>query len=172
MRNLFLIAIAVFASSTSQAQAPTETAASAAVGAPPLSVNAIVPNFYYTDLAAARAWYVNELGLKPIYDDGWVVILEFGPGMQLALVDGERGFLKPVQDKGTMLSIETDDIDGWYARAQRAKGARWLKGREIVVAAPGLNEHKDIYEFRLVDPGGYIVEFYRWKPEFRPQGSR
>jgi len=140
--------------------------------AAPLAVNAIVPNFYYDDLGPAREWYLRALGLRPTYDDGWVVILEFGPGMQLALVDGKRGFLKPVADKGTMLSIETDDLDGWYARAARAPGTRWLKGREVTSTPPGLTEQKDITQFRLVDPGGYIVEFYRWSARPRlPDGK-
>jgi hypothetical protein len=29
-----------------------------------------------------------------------------------------------------------------------------------------------IEEFRVLDPGGYIIEFYRWKPEFRPSRAR
>lgn len=135
----------------------------------PPAVNAIVPNFYYDNLVPVRDLYVRQLGLKPVYDDGWVVILEFGPGRQLALVDGKKGFFKPVAEKGTMLSVETDELDAWYARAMRATGARWLKGREVTAVPPGLTEHKDIHEFRLVDPGGYVVEFYRWKPEFRPK---
>ena len=131
--------------------------------AAPPPVNAVVTNFYYADLAAARKWYVDGLGLKPIYDDGWVVILEFGPGMQLALVDGAKGAMRPVAEKGTMLSVETDSLDDWHERLAAIPGVTWYKGQS------GVTEHKDIHEVRALDPGGYLVEFYRWKDAYRPK---
>lgn len=34
----------------------------------------------------------------------------------------------------------------------------------------GIMEHEQIEEFRILDPEGYIIEFFRWKPEDRPGG--
>jgi len=73
----------------------------------PPPVTALVANFYYQDLPAARKWYVDEMGFPVIYNDGWVVIVELGPGMQIALVDGAKGALKAIKDKGAMLAVET-----------------------------------------------------------------
>lgn len=143
---------------------PSVVGAAATPGArttPP--VNAVVANFYYADLAPARRWYVDGLGLKPIYDDGWVIIVEFGPGMQLALVDGTKGVMRPVKDKGTMLSIETDSLDEWYRLLAAIPGVAWYEGKSTITG------HKDIEEVRVLDPGGYLVEFYRWKEGYRPK---
>jgi catechol 2,3-dioxygenase-like lactoylglutathione lyase family enzyme len=78
------------------------------------AVTALVPNFYYHDLEAAREWYVGKLGFQPVSDWGWGVIVEVGPGMQIALVYGARGTLRPVDEKGTMLVIETEELEAWY----------------------------------------------------------
>ncbi len=135
------------------------------------AVNAIVPNFYYKDLAAARRWYVGQVGFKPLYDDGWVVILAIGDGMQLALVDGSKGLMRPVEDKGMMLSIETDALEDWHRRFSAIDGVRWVKP-EGGGPLGRINDHKDIQEFRVLDPGGYLIEFYRWKPEYRPGAGK
>jgi catechol 2,3-dioxygenase-like lactoylglutathione lyase family enzyme len=135
------------------------------------SVTALVPNFYYHDLATAREWYVDKLGFTPIYEGGWVVIVEVAPGMQIALVDGERGTLKPVEDKGALLVIETDELEEWYRYVSRLEGIEWYQyGNESgrYRLKHGIMEHEEIEEFRIVDPGGYIIEFYRWKPAYRP----
>ena len=130
------------------------------------AVNAIVPNFYYKDLAAARAWYIDKIGFKSLYDDGWVVIVAIGNGMQLALVDGNKGLMRAVDEKGTMLSIETDALEAWHKRIGAIDGIRWVKpdGDKPIGQ---INDHKDIQEFRVLDTGGYLIEFYRWKPEYR-----
>ena len=44
----------------------------------PLPVKALVTNFYYDNLPAAKKWYVDEMGFPVIYDDGWVVIVDVG----------------------------------------------------------------------------------------------
>jgi catechol 2,3-dioxygenase-like lactoylglutathione lyase family enzyme len=132
--------------------------------APP--VTALVANFYYQDLAAARQWYVNALGFPVIYVDGWVVIVEAGPGMQIALVDQAKGALKAVKDKGTMLAIETSALQEWYDHVRVIKGIEWYpyNGEDPKHFQHGIRQHGDYEEFRVLDPGGYIIEFYRWKP--------
>lgn len=149
----------------------TPAASPAAPAADLPAVNAIVPNFYYKDLAAARAWYIDKIGFKALYDDGWVVILAIGDGMQLALVDGTKGLMRPVEEKGTMLSIETDALEEWHKRIGAIDGIHWVKpdGDKPIGQ---INDHKDIEEFRVLDPGGYLIEFYRWKPEYRPRAGQ
>lgn len=131
----------------------------------PPPITALVTNFYYQDLPAARKWYVEELGFPVIYDDGWVVIVEAGPGMQIALVDAAKGALKAVKDKGAMLAIETDRLEDWYDHVRAIKGIEWYpyNGEDPRHFKHGIREHGDYAEFRVLDPGGYIIEFYRWK---------
>lgn len=135
-------------------------------------VNALVPNFYYEDLAAAREWYVDRLGFPVVVDIGWVVIVEIAPGRQLALVDGEKGTLSPTDEKGVLLVIETDALEEWYQYIRDIEGIDWYQYgigfREGVSLKHGILDHPQIEEFRIVDPEGYILEFFRWKDGYRP----
>ena len=132
----------------------------------PPPVKALVANFYYDNLPAAKKWYVDEMGFPAIYDDGWVVIVEVGKGMQIALVDASRGALKAVKDKGAMLAIETGALEQWLDYVREIDGIEWYpyNGEDPRHFKHGIRTHADYEEFRVLDPGGYIIEFYRWKP--------
>lgn len=135
-------------------------------------VNALVPNFYYEDLDAARTFYIDKLGFPIVADIGWVVIVEIAPGRQLALVDGDKGTLSPVSDKGVLLVIETDALEQWYDYITAIDGIDWyqygLDFRDGVRLRHGIMDHETIQEFRIVDPEGYIIEFFRWKENAKP----
>lgn len=115
-----------------------------------------VPFFYYQDLATAADWYENKLGLKKYADEGWVVIFELTPSSYLGLVNATGGSLRPIEEKGALLSIETEELEAWYERLKDVEGINMIHG--IEVGAKGLIE-----EFRMSDPGGYVVEFFRWR---------
>jgi enamine deaminase RidA (YjgF/YER057c/UK114 family) len=119
-------------------------------------IDAGVPFFYYSDLNQAADWYENKLGLKKIADEDWVVIFALNPYSQIGLVDATGGSLRPIEDKGALLSIETEDLEGWWERLKDVEGINMIHG--IEVGAQGMIE-----EFRMTDPGGYIVEFFRWR---------
>jgi catechol 2,3-dioxygenase-like lactoylglutathione lyase family enzyme len=151
-------------------------ACAAAQGSTPTSklppVNALVTNFYYENLPAAREWYVEKLGFRLLYDADWVIIVEVARGMQIALVDGDKGEMRAVQEKGTMLSIETDALEEWHTRVSKIEGINWYQSKKAGGdrrPARQIREHEDIREFRILDPGGYLIEFYQWKPGFRPK---
>ena len=139
------------------------------------AVTAIAPNFYYEDLEAAREWYVNKIGFEPVFVSDWLVMVEVAPGMEIALVDGEQGSLRPVEEKGAMLTIETEELEQWFRHVSSLEGIRWFE-YNAADATPqpvrGIRDHETIEEFRVLDPGGYIIEFYRWKPEHRPVRGR
>lgn len=115
-----------------------------------------VPFFYYQDLAAAANWYEHELGLRRVADEGWVVIIEITPTSFIGLVNASDGTLRPIEEKGALLSIETPDLEAWYARLKESPNSNITQG--IKIGAKG-----KIEEFRLEDPGGYAVEFFRWR---------
>ena len=76
------------------------------------------------------------------------------------MLDG-RGFHAVAEDKPVMLSIVTDDVDGWY---------RLLVDSNVVIrtelrpddqkAAP---DRAPVRGFVVEDPGGYTVEFFSWQ---------
>jgi imidazolonepropionase-like amidohydrolase len=135
-------------------------------------VTAVAPNFYYDDLQEAKEWYVDKVGFRPLFVADWLVMVEVAPGMEIALVDGDQGSLKPVEDKGAMLTIETEQLEQWFKHVSSLEGIRWFEynAGDATGSQParGIRDHEMIEEFRVLDPGGYIIEFYRWKPEFRP----
>lgn len=114
--------------------------------------------FYYHDLAAAVRWYETRLGLKKRFDGGWVAIFELAQGAHIGLVDAANGALKPQpdQDKGAIIALETPDLESWYARLCADGG--------VTVLEPPSSGSKGLTEqFKILDPGGYIVEFFRWR---------
>jgi len=141
------------------------SAAAAEPGHPPIAAG--VPFFYYSDLQEAEDWYENKLGLKKITDEDWVVIFELTPGSHIGLVNASGGSLRPAADKGALLSIETPALEAWWRRLSNMDGVDMIHGIES--GADGMIE-----EFRMYDPGGYIVEFFRWqggRPEAEKYGA-
>ncbi len=140
------------------------TFASAIEGLP--SINAGVPFFYYNDLQKAADWYEHKLGLKKVAHKEWVIIFELTPTSQIGLVNASGGSLEPTDNKGALLSIETNELEAWYERLKSVEGINMIHGIEI--GAGGMIE-----EFRMTDPGGYVIEFFRWKlaPDERMTGS-
>ena len=128
------------------------------------SIANTVPFFYYDDLNEAADWYENKLGLKKIMEEDFVVIFEITATSQLGLVNATGGTLQPTENKGVLLSIETAELEAWYAKLSAVEGINITQG--IVNNDNGL-----IQEFRLVDPGGYIIEFFRWQ-DHRPESEK
>ncbi len=123
-----------------------------------------VPFFYYNDLDAAASWYENKLGLKKVTSEKWVVIFELTGSAQLGLVNATGGSLRPSENKGVVLSIETAELEAWYEKLKDVEGINMIHG--IEPGAEGMIE-----EFRMTDPEGYIVEFFRWRAD-RPEAKK
>ena len=112
---------------------------------------------YYENHAEAVDFYRNTLGFREILDDGWIVIVEAAPGSRIALANSIQGALKPVKDKGALIAVETEELESWFERL-KAKGVEFISGWE---------EGDYVQQFRVYDPGGYIVEFVRWHPHIK-----
>ena len=123
-----------------------------------------VPFFYYDDFQAALDWYKNVLGLKPLTEEDWVAILELTPGSYIGLVNATGGTLRPTADKGALLSIDTPELEAWWDKVKDVEGIRIKSG--ITASDNGMIE-----QFSLYDPGGYIIEFFRWL-DSRPEAQR
>lgn len=114
---------------------------------------------YYKDLAAAERFYGGTLGLRKTFDKEWVKIFEITPHSYVGLVDGTRGYHKaPQTTPAVMLSIETSDLEGWYAKLKEGN-ATFLK--ELGKASG--NTDSPVDSILAKDPGGYTVEMFRWK---------
>jgi catechol 2,3-dioxygenase-like lactoylglutathione lyase family enzyme len=113
--------------------------------------------FYYDDHEAAVRWYREVLGFEPYFEQDWLVLLRIAPGHSLGLVDAVNGSQRPVPglNKGATLSIETDQLAEWHNRLKAAGSAGLDDDFQ-----PGCRGRTT--EFRVRDPGGYFVEFFRW----------
>lgn len=82
-----------------------------------MKVKRIVANVAAPDLAAAKRFYGEALGLDVLMDHGWIATYGSDADMQTQIsVATEGGSGTPVPD----LSIEVDDIDEALARMLRA----------------------------------------------------
>ena len=89
-----------------------------------------------------------DLALPLDRDAGTARIYQTATGalIRVCEVFGDR----VVQPGGNMITLITDDVDGWY-EILRARGVK-VKG------PPGVLKKFNIYSFFCEDPSGYVVE--------------
>jgi catechol 2,3-dioxygenase-like lactoylglutathione lyase family enzyme len=82
-----------------------------------MKVNRIVANIATKDVAAAKAFYEDILGLDILMDHGWIVTYGSAQKMTVQIgIASEGGSGTPVPD----LSIEVDDLDAALQRMEKA----------------------------------------------------
>ena len=110
-----------------------------------MKVKRIVANIATKDIAAARRFYVNVLGLDLLMDHGW--IRTYGAAEKMSVQVGiasEGGSGTPVPD----LSIEVDDLDAALERVKKAK---------IAIEYGPADEPWGVRRFYVRDPFGKLV---------------
>lgn len=107
--------------------------------------------FLYTrDLAATAHFYEEVLALPLVRDQGTCRIYSVGRGYVGFCTRADA----PTQPQGVILTLVTDDVDGWFRRLQAAD--------VTVEKAPAQNPTYDIYHCFLRDPNGYLLEIQRF----------
>jgi len=119
---------------------------------------------YYKDIDSAARFYEDTVGLKKTVDETWVKFFQITPYSFVGLVDSARGYHKaaaPDTSVPVMLSMQTSDLEGWYKRL-KAKHANFLKELDLDhdSGKPSL-----VNSILVKDPGGYTVEWFRWKQQ-------
>ncbi|MGC9529124.1 MAG: VOC family protein [Candidatus Bipolaricaulaceae bacterium] len=111
---------------------------------------AAITFFYYHDLDSAALFYKELLDLEPVEDQGWARIYRVSESSFIGIVDATKGYHPVREDNSVILTLVTDDVDGWYEKLTRAGAA---------IETP-IQVHDDIgvKGFFLRDPGGYVVE--------------
>ena len=128
------------------------------------AIDGTVTFFYYEDLEPVAHFYGDVLQLPITMDEDWVKIFQITPSSSVGIVLNGRGFHAVSAEKPAMLSIVTNDVDGWYARLQQANVTMRRK------LPPPDKEKKPgsapVRGFIAEDPGGYTIEFFSWqKPD-------
>lgn len=103
---------------------------------------------FVADLARAAAFYADVLGLELARDQGACLIYRVAAGAYLGVCDH-----RPSEPEGTIITLVTDDVDGWAAR---------LTAAGVAVDGPAANERFGIYHCFARDPDGHLVEIQRF----------
>ena len=150
--GLFLVlVVAIFCGATGLAPADGEVTAR-----PAAPITGQYTMFYYKDIAAARRFYGEMLGLQATYNDDWVTLYQVLPGAFLGVVqEGGTAFHPARSENSVMLSLVTGDVDQWHVRLQEHHDIPMVK-------APYNHDKVPIRAMLVRDPGGYTVEFFQW----------
>lgn len=113
------------------------------------SADQLVTWVYTADLEGTCAFYAGTLGLEMVRDEGAARIFRVTESSAIGVCEAMGG--RVVEPAGGMITIVTQDVDGWYARL-KAAGAT-LKG------PPERLDEFGIYAVLAEDPNGYLIEF-------------
>jgi catechol 2,3-dioxygenase-like lactoylglutathione lyase family enzyme len=106
---------------------------------------------YTSDLDATARFYEETIGLPLALDQGDCRIYRVSR-------DGLLGFCRRTaapQPAGVIVTLVTQDVDGWHAR---------LAGRGVAFEhPPAYNPKYGIYHCFLRDPNGYLLEIQRFE---------
>jgi catechol 2,3-dioxygenase-like lactoylglutathione lyase family enzyme len=109
--------------------------------------------FVYTDdLERSARFYGETLGLRMVLDQGACRIFAAAPNAFVGVC--RRGRRAP-EPGGVILTLVTQDVDGWYD-CLRARGVTFE-------APPRANDAFGIYHCFLADPAGYLIEIQRFE---------
>lgn len=102
------------------------------------------------DLEQTTRFYAGTLGLPLVRDQGVCRIFRAAPGAFI----GFCTHLDAPRPEGIILTLVTNDVDGWYNRLL-AQGLQFSK-------APAHNPKYQIYHCFLKDPNNYLVEIQKF----------
>ena len=108
--------------------------------------------FYYPDIHVVAPFYENVLRFELVLDQGLARIYRIAGNSYFGIVDGNRGHLRHQEKSAVLLTVVSEDVEGWHAKLT-----------EIGVA--GLTEmRRGTYcdHFFFEDPAGYAIEIQRF----------
>lgn len=110
------------------------------------------------DLLATARFYEETLGLPMVLDQGKCRIFRVAGCAYIGFCERAQ---EPPTD-GLILTLVTEDVDGWYER---------LSGEGVdIEGKPRMNPDFRIYHFFLRDPNGYRLEIQRFEDPRWPSG--
>jgi catechol 2,3-dioxygenase-like lactoylglutathione lyase family enzyme len=110
-----------------------------------MKVKRIVPNFAATDVAKAKQFYAEVLGLEVVMDQGWIVTLAASTKMAPQItIASEGGSGTPVPD----ISVEVDDLD---------EALRRVRAFGLALEYGPVSEPWQVRRFYVRDPVGRLV---------------
>ena len=118
----------------------------------PKAFEQFVTFIYCEDLDKNCHFYEKIIGLKMVLDQGSCRIYKVAPNSFLGICTKMD---VPKDHSGVILTLVTDDVDGWYEYLKQFK----LEFEKT----PQLYEKFNIYHLFVRDPEGYLVEIQEFK---------
>ena len=116
---------------------------------------------YYNDIEKAAEFYGETLEFESVMNREWVKIFKVGKDSHIGLVNAEKGYLKPQEEKPVMLSIIVEDVDELY---------KMLQEKDVKTNHPPQKSGDiDMRGFLTWDPEGYVIEFLTF--DTKPYGE-
>jgi catechol 2,3-dioxygenase-like lactoylglutathione lyase family enzyme len=112
---------------------------------------------YTSDLARSTAFYEKTIGFQLWLDQGSCRIYHVSGSGLLGICqasDTSKGAASEGPQRNVILTLVTEDVDGWYAHL-RNQGVAFEK-------PPQQNDTYRIYHCFLRDPDGYLIEIQRF----------
>ena len=116
-----------------------------------MTINGQVSWVYSSDLEASTRFYADVLGFDCSLDQGRARLFATSSSAWIGVCEAFEG--RTVQPRGSLISLVTDDVDGWYQR---------LLSSGLDIEAPRRLEEFAIYRFSVTDPDGYRIEFQQF----------
>jgi catechol 2,3-dioxygenase-like lactoylglutathione lyase family enzyme len=132
-----------------------------------MSVTAVFPALMTDRLAESRDFYLDLLGMKVAFEDDWYVQLvsPTTSAAQLGLVIHGHESVPPVFDRpaaGVLVTVEVDDVDSIYGRAQT---------RALPIELSLRSEDWGQRHFITRDPNGVAVDVVQVIPVTSPEAA-
>ena len=122
--------------------------------------NAGIAFCHTRDLERTAHFYEEVIGLPLVLDQGECRIYRVSDGAYFGFCERET----PGPGTGLILTLVTDDVDGWYENLS-GQGVEFEK-------KPAFNPEYKIYHCFLRDPNGYLLEIQRFEdPRWPPGGE-
>ncbi|MDJ0790542.1 MAG: VOC family protein [Acidimicrobiia bacterium] len=102
------------------------------------------------DLAASREFYEGVLGLQLVLDQASCLIFRTTDQAYLGVCE----HLEPLAGRSVVVTIVSDDVDGWCSRIEERGGT--------VETGPEHNDRFSIYHAFVRDPDGHHIEIQRF----------
>lgn len=125
-----------------------------------LTIQSQITFLYYPHLPPIAQFYQDVVGLDVIEDQQWAKIFQVTRSSFLGIVDGNRGFRRPLRESAVLCTFAVPDVLAWYEHlvAQAVK----------ILREPAVHEEIQVHSFFFEDPGGYAIEIQQFlRPDLR-----
>ncbi|HUS78623.1 MAG TPA: VOC family protein [Patescibacteria group bacterium] len=124
-------------------------------------IEGLITFTYYKDLNKAAKFYSEVMGFEQVIDVDFAKVYRVTGSSHIGIVDGNRGSIKPTEDKPLMISVVVDDIEAWHER---------LKEHGVDIFQPPQDaSYLEMKTLLFRDPEGYILEILEFLK--KPYGS-